>query len=349
MAKKDAPLLIAEEYYQISMEILTSFPKYRLPLPLFIYRQEVGQLQLFIPKDTKLSNEQVEHMYELCKEGDLFVSRADYPVYSKHIIKQLDLILVDQNLKEGEIADICVQGLGMRLTNYLDQPVKPVFDLLMQDVLVFTEYISNDYHRLRLFMRRLNRTHNLVNHSVNTLIVGLWIYCHDFKSREIRRRDVDRLALGLLLHDAGMSKVPAFIVDKTTPLKPDEKEKIPPHTLLGGKMAQKTELGWDELTQAALEHHERLNGSGYPRKMSGNQISAVGRLTAVADSFSAMTSNRPYAPAKDFSKAAQELAADTTHYDEKYSVPLRNALITNEFGDMPALQPAGEGAPKAGA
>ena len=49
MAKKEAPLLIAEEYYQISQEILTSFPKYRLPLPLFIFRQEIGQLQTFVP------------------------------------------------------------------------------------------------------------------------------------------------------------------------------------------------------------------------------------------------------------------------------------------------------------
>ncbi len=342
MAKKEAPLLIAEEYYQISMEILTSFPKYRLPLPLFVFRQEVGQLQTFVHKDTKLSNDQVERMYELCKEGDLFVSRADYPIYSKHIVKQLDLVLVDQNLKEGEIADICVKALVMRLEAYLEQPVKLVFDLLMQDVLTFTEYIWSDFHRLRLFMRRITRDHNLANHSVNSLIVGLWIYCHNAKNTEMRRRDMDRLAMGLILHDAGMSKVPTFIVGKTTPLKPEEKEKIPPHTIIGGKMMQKAEMGWDELVHAAMEHHERLNGSGYPRKINGNEISPVGRLTAVADSFCAMISNRPYAPAKDFVAAAQELAADTARYDEKYSVPLRNALITKEFGDMPPLTPATE-------
>jgi response regulator RpfG family c-di-GMP phosphodiesterase len=339
VAKKETPLLIAEEYYQISMEILTSFPKYRLPLPLFIYRHEVGQLQTFVPKDTKLSNEQVERMHALCVEGDLFVSRADYPIYSKHIIKQLDLILVDRNFKEGEVADICVSALAMRLQAYLEQPVKMVFDLLMHDVLVFTEYISADFHRLRLFMRRLNRTHSLVTHSINCLIVGMWIYSHKHKTVEIKRKDVDRLAMGLILHDAGMSKVPAFIINKTTPLKPDEKEKIPPHTLIGGKMVQKTELGWDELVQAATEHHERLNGSGYPRKASGNEISATGRLTAVVDSFCAMITTRSYAPAKDLTAAAQELAADTARYDEKYTVPLRNALITKEFGEMSSLTP----------
>ena len=343
MAKKEAPLLIAEEYYQISMEILTSFPKYRLPLPLFVFRHEVGQLQTFVHKDTKLSNEQVEKMYELCKEGDLFVSRADYPIYSKHIVKQLDLILVDKNLKEGEIADICMNALAMRLEAYLEQPVKPVFEALMQDVLVFTEYIFSDFHRLKLFMRRLNRTYSLAAHSVNCLIVGMWIYSHGHRTTELNRRDVDRLALGLILHDVGMSKVPAFIINKNTPLKPDEKEKIPPHTLIGGKMVQKAALGWDELVQAATEHHERLNGSGYPRKTSGNEISSIGRLVAVADSFCAMIAQRAYAPGKDLIAAAQELAADTARYDEKYTVPLRNALITKEFGDMPSV-PATAGA-----
>ena len=53
-----------------------------------------------------------------------------------------------------------------------------------------------------------------------------------------------------------------------------------------------------------------------------------------------MIADRAYAPGKDFIAAAQELAADTVRYDEKYTVPLRNALITKEFGDMPSVPAA---------
>ena len=132
------------------------------------------------------------------------------------------------------------------------------------------------------------------------------------------------------MHDAGMSKVPSFILQKTTPLKPEEKDKITQHALMGAKMVQKLDLGWDELVQAAFEHHERMDGSGYPRKLKGDQISKIGRICAIADSFCAMIAARPYAEAKEPLAASQEIAADA-RYDPRYSSLIRNALITQEI------------------
>ena len=154
VAKKEAPLLVAEEYYQISQEMLDSFPKYRLPLPVFRYCDNVAQLQLFIAREQRMTNEQVEEVHALAKEGDLFVSREDYPIYSKHIIKQLDLILSDRNLKESEIAYICVEALNTRLKEYIEQPVKIVADKLYADTLVLTEYLIADPYRIKSFLNR---------------------------------------------------------------------------------------------------------------------------------------------------------------------------------------------------
>lgn len=337
--KKEAPLMVAEEYYQISQEMLNSFPKYRLPLPVFRYKEEVAQLQPFIAREQRMTNEQVEEVHNLAKTGDLFVSRADYPIYSKHIIKQLDLILSDSNLKEGEIAYICVKALTMRLQEYLEQPIKIVGERLMADTLVFTEYLFHDPFRIKAFLNRLERVHTLPTHSVNTMIVGMWLYLHSVRDeKKIERKEVDRYALGFLLHDVGMSKVPAFILQKTTPLKPDEKDKILSHAMVGAKMVQKLELGWDELMYAAFEHHERMNGSGYPRKLPGEQISKIGRLCAIADSFSAMITERPYAKAKEVMEAAQEVANDAK-YDSRYSSLIRNGLVTKEITMSPPKDP----------
>lgn len=336
--KKAAPERISEEYYQISSEILASFPKFRLPLPLFRYREEVGQLLPIVQRDERISTEQQELIRELCEEGDLFVSRADYPIYSKHICKQLDLILVDKNLKDAEIASICIQALGMRMGDFIDQPVKPVFEQLYRDLMTFGEYIWTDKYRLKTFMRRINRKHNLINHSINTLITGLWILTVNLSSdMQIKRKEYDRIITALACHDIGMSKIPAFILSKTVPLKPDEKEKIPPHTLAGAKIAQKMELGWDELVQATMEHHERLDGSGYPRRIRDAEISKVGRLTAVADSFCAMISERPYAPAKDPADAAAELVNAPNLYDNRLAVILRNSIVSKAFGTIPEI------------
>jgi hypothetical protein len=332
MQDKTAPQgNISEEYYQISHAILSSFPKYRPPLDLFRLKEETGQLLPFISKGQRLSNEQVEEVQVLCDQGDLFVSRADHPIYSQHIVKQLDLVLVDRNLKPGEVADICLQALGIKLADFIDQPVKPVFELLYTDVQVMSEYIWQDKHNLKLFMRRLHTgDYSLISQSLNTMVLGWWLLFSS-QGEDLRRKEFDNAGLAFLLHDVGMSKVPSFILGKTTPLKPEEKDKIPPHPLTGMKNLQKLDLVHDEIKHIVLEHHERLDGSGYPQKMKGEQISRLGRLAAVADSCAAMIQNRPYAEAKTGADAARELNNDSARYDRRFSMPLLTAFLTNTF------------------
>ncbi len=292
-------------------------------------------MQVYSKKGTRLTNEQVEEIHALCAEGDLFVSRADHPIYSQHIVKQLDLVLVDQDLKDGEVADIILRALGMRLADFFEQPVKAVFDLLHTDVMVASEYIWQDRHRLKLFMRRLyTGEYSFIQQACNAFTAGLWLL-DATQGEELRRREFDRSAVALLIHDVGMSKIPTFITGKTMPLKQDEKDKIPPHTVLGAKIALKLELMNDEFKQIILEHHERIDGSGYPQKLKGEQISRLGRLAAVADSFASMIQSRPYAPAKSPQDASRELSNDKAHYDQRFSVPLMTAFATNAFSVKP--------------
>jgi len=328
--KSSIPDNISEEYYQISPDILSSFPKYRPPLDLYRFNEDVAQLLPYSRKGQRLSNAQVDEVNELCNEALLFVSRSDHPVYSKHIVKQLDLILVDKNLKEGEIADIIVRALAMRLENFFDQAVQAVFDQLYQDVMVLTEYLSQDSHRIKALVKRLVKQHTLVNHSVNTGILGLWMYLRT-RSGQFERRELDRGALSLFLHDMGMCKVPDFLRNKTVPLTQDERTKINQHPLVGMKMAQKLGLTFNEMKSCVFEHHERMDGSGYPRKISGEEISKLGRLCAVADSFCAMTTDRPYAKAMEPVEAAKKLQADEKRYDRKYVTLLLFAYQQNDF------------------
>ena len=319
---------ISEEYYQISPEILNSFSKYRPPVDLFQFREDIKQLYPFSRKGQRLTNEQVEQVQVLCDEHGLFVSRADHPIYSEHIVKQVDLVLLDANFKDREVVDIIIRALLMRLKEFFDQPVMPVFEILYRDLMVYTEYLWLDKHRAKLFMHRLFNEHTLVNHSMNSLMVGAWLFINAFAASDFKRRHLDRVSLGLLLHDFGMSKLPAFILAKSTPLKPEEREKILLHPIAGLKSLQKLNLGFDELDQAIMEHHERLDGSGYPQKIKN--LSKFGTLAAVADSFSAMIATRPYAQAKPPAEAAKELSNDK-RYDPKLTTYLRNAYLTGAF------------------
>lgn len=327
-ASSAVPDNINEEYYQISAEILSSFPKYRPPVDLFFFREDIAVLAPYTRKGARLTNEQVEEAARLCEDGRLFVSRSDHHIYSEHIVKQLDLVLQDNNLKESEIANICRQALLNRYDAFYQQPVKGVFDALQRDVLVVTEYLFSDKNRINAFMRRLATDYSPANHAVNTMSVGLWLFTQT--ATEIQRKILDTLALAFLVHDIGMSKMPPFLLNRNGALKPDEKEKILLHPIAGAKIMQKMELGSNEVLQACFGHHERLDGSGYPQRVKNDQLHLAGRICAVADSFSAMTSNRIYAPAKEHLAAANDLAADP-RYDSSYGRRLVAAYATKQF------------------
>lgn len=327
-AQSSIPENINEEYYQISSEILSSFPKYRPPVDLFFFREDIAVLAPFSRKGARLTNEQVEEVARLCEDGNLFVSRSDHHIYSQHIVKQLDLVLQDKNLKEKEIVNICRQALLNRYDDFYNQPVKPVFDALLKDCLVVTEYLFEDLTRLNAFMRRLDKQSSPALHAVNTMTVGLWLWSKT--ATEKQRKTMDALAVAFLTHDIGMSKVPLFLLSRNGPLKPEEKEKVILHPLQGAKIMQKMETGYPEVIQACLEHQERLDGSGYPQHTKADQLHLAGRICAVADSFAAITTNRVYAQAKDFLSAANELAADP-RYDMSLARLLVGAYATKQF------------------
>ncbi|MBD5627232.1 MAG: HD domain-containing protein [Desulfovibrio sp.] len=341
MAEKKAsgavPANINEEYYQISPEILGSFPKYRPPVDLFVFREDIAVLAPYSRKGTRLTNEQVEELAELCAEGNVFVSRSDHPIYSRHIVRQLDLVLQDHNLKEAEIANICVHALYLRYAEFYAQPVKALFDPLYRDVQVVTEYLAQDPKRINAFMRRLFRRHDPAKHAVNSMIVGLWLWLQNPGDHD--RKDLDRMALALLVHDIGMSKVPPFLLDKKGALKPEEREKVWQHSLLGVKIMQKMEMAYDALLHICFEHHERMDGSGYPQRIKAGQVPPGAALAAVADSFSAMITERSYASAKEPMDAARELAEDQ-RYDTSMARTLLAGYARNTFGtpvDMDAF------------
>jgi len=316
-----------EEYYQISSDILGSFNKFRPPLNIFLFKEEVARIVPYYKVGERLSNERIAELAELTAQGLIFVSRDDHPVYVKHISYQLDLVLVDSNLKEREIADIFTQALTRRMAEFFDQPVQAVLEKLWVDLMVLTEYLYADINRARALVRRLHRTHSLENHSVNCGFLGLAMLgrLKDQPIQDgIKRRSFDRLAAGLFLHDLGMARVPSFIRAKDKPLTPDERNKVGVHTKVGFEMLTKLDLRFPEIEQCVTEHHERLNGSGYPMKTV--KQSFAGRLCAVVDSFCAMITDRPYSKGLPLVKASADLAGDR-RYDAEMTKALQALLL----------------------
>ncbi|MGB8213301.1 MAG: HD domain-containing phosphohydrolase [Anaerolineales bacterium] len=119
--------------------------------------------------------------------------------------------------------------------------------------------------------------------------------------------DIAILEFGAILHDIGKIVVPSQVLKKTGPLNKEEWVLMRQHPEIGAKMLE----GVDHLRAAVpyvLNHHEWWNGSGYPSGLKGEKIPREGRLLAIADSFDAMTTNRPYHSSMPAADALDELA-----------------------------------------
>lgn len=106
--------------------------------------------------------------------------------------------------------------------------------------------------------------------------------------------EILQLGLAGALADCGMSKIEMSITEKAAFLTKEEFNEVKKHTIFSYQMLQDTPLLRHEMKLAILQHHERLDGSGYPRGDKMNQVSVHSQILAVADVFHAMTSERIY-------------------------------------------------------
>ena len=109
---------------------------------------------------------------------------------------------------------------------------------------------------------------------------------------------VERIRLAALLHDIGTVGIEDSIVRKEAPLTPEEFEIVKAHTVKGASILRPIQAIGDLIPGVEL-HHESLDGQGYPYGLRGEEIPMMARIIAVADSFDAMTTTRPYQAAMD--------------------------------------------------
>jgi hypothetical protein len=121
-------------------------------------------------------------------------------------------------------------------------------------------------------------------------------------------RDVAKIRTAAAIHDVGKIRVPRAILNKPIGLTDAEFEIMRRHSADGAEMA--AGIGDPDIAAMVRHHHERLDGSGYPDRLAGEEIPLGARIIAVADVFDSMTSSRPYRPALAHTKAIEILKRD---------------------------------------
>ena len=144
---------------------------------------------------------------------------------------------------------------------------------------------------------------------------------------------LEQLRLGGELHDIGKIGTREDILNKPGPLSPDEFEHIKGHVVLGERILAPSLAESPVVLRVVRSHHERMDGSGFPDGLAGDQIPVEARIVAVVDAFDAMTTNRAYRPSRTPVDAVDELRRCAgAHFDTNVVDAFRRA-----YTDVSAL------------
>ena len=236
-----------------------------------------------------------------------------------HLARAFDVISTmaqdtrENNAERPNTVDDLVYRLGDRP---LDLPAKGVSSLqsLYQDIeTLVNEILESD----TIASLESLKTHNdyTFQHSVDVAVLGILLG----RTAGLPRDQLRELALGGLLHDLGKMYIDEAILDKPGKLTAEEFDEIKKHPQMGFELIRRMPVFSILPAHVAFQHHERQDGTGYPRGLIGKNVLArslaermnpkrmllIAEVAAVADVYSALTSDRPYRPAMPLDRVAR--------------------------------------------
>ncbi|KGE18490.1 HD-GYP domain-containing protein [Paenibacillus wynnii] len=224
---------------------------------------------------------------------------------------------------------------------HLDKKFSKIMDYILDDM-------SSQVDPMIMLLDMHTADNYLYVHSLNvclyTLVLGI---AHGYS-----KNDLKVIGLGSLLHDIGKTQIPVKIVQKPGMLSDEEFRHMQAHTEIGYRILKEEPNIPLLAAHCALQHHERIDGSGYPRGLTGPQIHEYAKWLGVADSYDAMTSNRIYKKAMLPHQAVEALYVGSgTLYEQKqlelfrdrvaiYPLGLTVKLSTGESGVVVKIDPS---------
>ncbi|MGL4523261.1 MAG: HD-GYP domain-containing protein [Bacilli bacterium] len=239
---------------------------------------------ILVPKETVLTAQHIEFLHAFSVMNvDVHMSQ----IYTESVLGQVEDQIVIGSI--GEIYLLCVEEFKLQFINL--QSGSSIDILKMRELIVpLFEKLLENKQSINDLVSLSNKEDYLYHHCVTTgLISGLI-----GKELKLEHAECIQLLLGGLLSDAGMSKLPISILKKESTLTHSETETLFEHPTHTYKLVQKIPSLKNEVKVAMLQHHERLDGSGYPLKVKHDKIHIYAKIIAIADVYHAMCSHRKY-------------------------------------------------------
>jgi HD-GYP domain-containing protein (c-di-GMP phosphodiesterase class II) len=200
---------------------------------------------------------------------------------------------ISRSIETGDVTSVKATLCNL-VAETLAEPRAGMLEVLPETMGILVGGYSRHPGILRTFATISNKDYTTVIHSVNVMAITL-SFC--FYSG-LSLRETKQLGLSALLHDVGKSEIPSDILAAPRKLTAEEFEVMKSHPSIGERLIRQASRLGQDVAQAALEHHEKLDGSGYPRGVQN--ISFHGQLIGIIDCYEALTNeDRPYRRAKE--------------------------------------------------
>lgn len=314
------------DFMDLTPELFARLPRTASALTLMTFDEDTASLLAVVQRGEKLPPERITELMPMVEAGDVFIESTEFVHLRNWVVEEPDLLLLLDNMPEAE------KTLAQAVTTYLhgamEHFTRQKCDALRHALSVLTEMVTTKRLTPAKLCAGLTKGKvTLAQQSYNSLLFGLATFMELFGER-CTRQQLDDFALGLALHDLGMTRIPGFVLDKETELQKMEWDRIREHPEAGAMMISMLGHRGKETLASVDFHHERADGSGYPKGLAGDNIPVVARITALADSLAAMIAPKSYRPARPLVDCLHELARDTTHYDRRISKRMLSFVLT---------------------
>ncbi|MDD5167766.1 MAG: HD-GYP domain-containing protein [Syntrophales bacterium] len=248
-----------------------------------------------------------------CPEGASEPSRENPE--TKVVTEDLVTVIHDASLPPQEKAMLVRQHSIAMMKNLLENPTAQNMKEAQKGISQLVSMILTDDATLHYLLDITSYDFYTYTHSVSVGILGVALAKSLFK--QSGDHDIQALGSGFFLHDIGKVGINQAIITKPGRLTDEEMQEMKRHPALGFKLLHETKQLTEESKTIVLQHHERVDGNGYPKGLRGGDIHIYGRICSIADVFEALTSDRPYRKKMPPFKALEIMQREMIHHFQK--------------------------------
>jgi|GEM_PF-302430 len=295
---------MALEYSPIVLDSINheNFPKVELFVKLD------GKYTLYKPENTKLTIHNIERLRENGTEF-VYINGKDAEEVQEHVEKRLDDSRAVNILSQYSKNLICCQMIIKCIDDVFRKHNQAAPFAKCRTLLNKISFQFGDRSELIKLFAKLedNFDKYLINHSAQTTILTTFLCDRLFN---VGKDDLVSVGVGAMLHDIGMLSVSGDITNKVDVLSEDEYYRVKLHPKYGVDLLRNVGVKNSIVHDITLAHHERYDGSGYPKALVGPDIPRYAMLVSICDIYCALTMNRPYKAASTPAEAVRTLKSE---------------------------------------